>query len=183
MMIDVTLLRALLSYNPDTGELIWRERGPELFKKASLAASWNRRHAGSKAFQTLYYGYMHGHIFKKHYFAHRVAWAIYHGEWPSAQIDHVNGNRSDNRIINLRDVSHSENQRNVKLRHDNKSGVPGVDWRKSQSLWRVRVNINGKRFMVGYFKDLNSAIAARQKAQIENNYHDNHGQIRLRHIP
>ena len=175
-------LRQLLSYNPETGELVWLSRDESWFKKASDAKGWNKKYAGTKAFQTLYCGYLQGHILKKHYFAHRVSWALYHGFWPSDQIDHVNGIRSDNRIANLRDVSHSDNQKNVKLRHDNKSGMPGIDWKVGASAWRVRVSRDGARRLVGYFKNLDEAVAARRRAQQEAAYHVNHGRIAERHV-
>jgi len=171
-------LRQLLSYNPDTGELIWLDRDEGYFKKPTDAKGWNKKYAGTKAFQTLHYGYLHGHIFKRHYFAHRVAWAIHYGYWPTGQIDHVNGLRSDNRIENLRDVSHSDNQKNVKLRRDNKCGTPGIDWKKHASAWRVRVNREGKRHLLGYFKNLDEAVAARKSAEELYGYHQNHGRVR-----
>lgn len=181
--MEVEDLRQLLSYNPETGELVWLTRDESWFKKAADAKGWNKKYAGTKAFQTLHYGYLHGHIFKKHYFAHRVAWAIHYGSWPTGQIDHVNGLRSDNRIANLRDVSHSDNQKNAKLRHDNKAGMPGIDWKKHVSSWRVRVSREGKRHLVGYFKNLDEAVAARKMAQSSAAYHTNHGRIAVRHIP
>jgi hypothetical protein len=175
-------LRQLLSYNPNTGELIWLARDEGWFKKPTDAKGWNKKYAGTKAFQTLHYGYLHGHVFKKHYFAHRIAWAIHYGSWPTGQIDHVSGLRSDNRIENLRDVSHSDNQKNVKLRHDNKCGMPGIDWKKHASAWRVRVSREGKRRLVGYFKNLDEAVTARRDAQQEAAYHVNHGRIAERHV-
>ena len=182
-MITPETLQELLAYSPDSGELIWRERDCAFFKSVADCKRWNSRYAGTKAFQTMHYGYMHGHIFKKHYFAHRVAWALHHGEWPAGQIDHINGVRSDNRIENLRVVSHSDNQKNVKLRHDNKSGIPGVDWRSGCSLWRVRASLNGRRVMIGYYKNLDDAKKARLEAQRSFLYHANHGSVRERHIP
>jgi hypothetical protein len=174
-------LRRLLSYNSDTGELTWLSRDESWFKNPKDAKGWNKKYTGKPAFQTLFRGYLQGGIFKRHYFAHRVAWALYRGSWPAGQIDHVNGVRSDNRIANLRDVSHSENQRNTKLRHDNKHGMPGVDWKAHASLWRVRVSRGGKRHLVGYFKHLEEAVAARKEAQRSADYHANHGRLAERH--
>ena len=176
-------LRKLLSYDPETGELVWLTRDTSFFSDESHANRWNARYANTRAFQTVYYGYLHGHILKKHYYAHRVCWAIYYGKWPADQIDHINGNRADNRISNLRDVSHSDNQKNTKLRHDNKSGVPGIDWKADCALWRARASRNGKRYLIGYFKNLDDAIAARMLAQSNENYHANHGRYAVRHIP
>lgn len=182
-MIDPEILRQLLAYDPVTGVLVWLHRDASFFAKKSAYKMWNKRYAGCEAFQTASYGYLHGHIFQKHYFAHRVAWALHYGEWPEDQIDHVNGIRSDNRIENLRSVSQSDNQKNAKLRHDNKSGIPGVDWKTSCSLWRVRASIGKRRILVGYYKNLSDAKVARLEAEKNFQYHANHGSIRDRYIP
>lgn len=180
--MDIETLRQLLSYDPETGSLTWLPRNESFFKKARDANGWNTKYANTKAFQTVHYGYLNGHIFKKHYYAHRIAWAIHYGSWPSGQIDHINGIRYDNRIANLRDVSHSDNQKNAKLRHDNKSGMPGIDWRGNASAWRVRVSRDGARHIVGYFKNLDEAVTARRDAQQKAAYHVNHGRIAERHV-
>ena len=181
--MEIEFLRQILTYNPETGELVWLKRSEAFFKRAVDAHSWNLQHANRRAFKTFFHGYLHGNIFKKHYYAHRLAWALHYGEWPAGQIDHINGVRSDNRIENLRDVSHSENQKNTKLRHDNKAGAPGIDWKKNASAWRVRVSRGGKRHVVGYFKTLDDAVFARKEAQSQAAYHANHGRIAERHFP
>jgi len=102
--------------------------------------------------------------------AHRVAWALHYGEWPKHEIDHINGNKRDNRIQNLRDVPHLLNQRNRGLRADNTSGADGVSWMKA-GFWRVTVA--GK--YLGIFKDFEAAVAARKSAEQAHGYHVNHG--------
>ena len=101
-------LASRLSYDPKTGHLSW-QRPPSGISGRSLSI-WNSRFHGREAFTaTVTRGYKQGRIDGVAYLAHRVAWAICKGEWPSGVIDHINGDTSDNRIENLRDVSQSEN--------------------------------------------------------------------------
>lgn len=94
-----TDLLELLSYDPDTGELHWKKRDEKWFSDKGRSASgnrslWNARFAGKLAFTAVSaQGYLHGTIFLKGYSAHRVAWAIFHGAWPSDFIDHINGDK------------------------------------------------------------------------------------------
>jgi len=132
---------------------------------------WNTRYAGKPAMTALRNtGYLHGRIFDKGYQAHRVAWALAHGEWPKGEIDHINGVRTDNRIENLRDIPKAENQRNMKRNKRNKSGVPGLFRRKSGG-WAV--SIQGE--YIGTFKCAGRAVAARKQAERERGFHPNHG--------
>ena len=84
-----------------------------------------------------------------HYLAHRLVFAYYHGRWPQDQIDHIDGDRQNNRIENLREVSPSMNMKNQKLRRDNTSGVIGVYWRNSISKWQSQIGINGRQTSIG----------------------------------
>ena len=107
--------------------------------------------------------------------AHRVAWAIYFGEWPRMKIDHINGVRTDNRLCNLRLVSDRDNARNRAVRRDSVSGRIGVCWSKTHKRWKAHINIDAKPVHLGMFADLSDAIAARQKAEENAGYHENHG--------
>jgi hypothetical protein len=179
-MIDIRNLRELVAYNPDTGELRWKLRGVEHFRRDRDCDGWNTKYAGKVAFNTLWpNGYRAGHLFKKTYLAHRVAWAVHHGHWPELQIDHINGRREDNRICNLRVVSAEDNQKNVKQRRDNTSGAKGVDYLPTSGLWRARIVQNGKRQTLGRFADLSEAVAARLRAEQVCGYHPNHGRATL----
>lgn len=93
---------------------------------------------------------------------HRLAWCLYYGEWPPSdmQIDHKDGNRSNNRIENLRLISHSGNCQNSALRCDNTSGYTGVTWAPKVRLWRARCHANGKTVDFGYHKTPEDAYKA-----------------------
>ena len=71
--------------------------------------------------------------------AHRVAFAVHFGRWPSGVLDHADGNTSNNRIANLRECSQANNVANQRRRSDNKSGVKGVYWDASRKLWHAQI--------------------------------------------
>ena len=110
-------------------------------------------------------------VFNKKYYAHRLAWLYVHGEFPKNGMDHINGLRNDNRIINLRAVSDKENSRNLSLRKDNVSGHIGVSWDTEKNKWKV--TITGVHY--GRFKSKSAAIAKAKEVYKELGYHENHG--------
>lgn len=151
-------LRELLSYNPDTGALVWRER-------ADARPQWNTRYAGQEAGCIGARGYRHVAI--KRYsqsacLAHRIAWAMHYGEWPDADVDHVNRDKSDNRLANLRKATRAENIINQPPRRSNTSGATGVSWCKKYNRWVAYIGIAGRRTHIGYFDTLDGARAARE---------------------
>lgn len=174
------VLRELIEYNPETGVMTWHERPSKFFKQDRQrtaernASNWNAKNAGKPALACNSHGYLGGRLFDRTVKAHRVAWAIYYGEWPAQAIDHINGDRSDNRISNLRDVTIAENNRNETLRRNNKSGVTGVSWEKLRGKWQARI----RNKCVGYFDDKNDAIAARKAAEAVYGFHPNHGRAK-----
>jgi len=106
--------------------------------------------------------------------AHRIAWAIHYGAWPDGEIDHIDGDRANNRIENLRCVQRSENMKNKKRRSDNPSGHTGVSWHSGSKKWRVRIaSKNGKRH-VGLFNSKSEAIEAARVVHAQNGYSVRH---------
>jgi hypothetical protein len=176
------ILRKILRYDPVTGKLFWRRRPVEMFADGarpakSLCAAWNGLHAGKEAFTSSNAeGYKRSSIFGSVFQAQRVAWSIYYGERPRGEIDHENGVKSDNRIENLRDVTHRENGRNQKRKSNNVSGATGVYWHKRDERWVAYINGNRGREYLGYFTDKTAAIAARESAKKRLGYHINHGE-------
>ena len=120
-------------------------------------------------------GYFSVDINKKKYRVHRLAWLYVYGEMPKEQIDHINHDKTDNRICNLREVSNTENRRNMSLDKRNKNGITGIDFYKKTKLWRACIRANGKHKHLGYFKNKVDAILARKKAEIKYGFHENHG--------
>lgn len=173
-LLSPTTLRKLLRYEPETGNLFWRERTLDLHPKR--LSQWNGKFAGKPALTRLgKNGYFGGSIFNKSYTAHRVIWAIVHGEWPKNQIDHINGIRDDNRISNLRAVSAAENQKNMRLHSHNTSGACGVVRCKRRGKWVAQIMVNGKTKYLGCSEDFDEAVAIRKAAQSEYGFHPNHG--------
>lgn len=175
---SIDTLRNLWDYNPHTGTLTWLKRPASMFKREGDCAAWNARYAGKPAFTTGHNkGYRTGAIFGRRYYAHRVAYAIYHGEWPDDQIDHINGKRSDNRISNLRAVTRQENGRNQKRYSTNTSGVTGVYWFKQTQKWVAQIIVNGKNIHLGYFDCFLAASMVRLKAEADFGFHPLHGRV------
>lgn len=120
-------------------------------------------------------GYSHTRVLGKKQKTHRLIFLMHHGYLPTT-IDHINGDRSDNHIENLRDVSRSGNAQNAKLRTDNTSGVKGVFWNKQCKKWSVSVQVNKKPKYCGLYDDLELAELVAIEAR--NKYHGefaNHG--------
>jgi hypothetical protein len=179
--ITPELCRQLLRYEPETGKLFWKPRPREMFDSDRIFRSWNTKWAGAEAFVTIRksgksdYQSLTSSIFNKPHKAHRVAWAIHYGKWPEHEIDHINGDTLDNRICNLRSVSRRENMMNASLPSDNKSGRIGVCFNKKTGKWLATIKVNRRQKYLGDFALIEDAIAAREAAERELGYHENHG--------
>ncbi len=147
-------LKNLLAYDPDTGVFTWLKPTSNRIKPGALACSVNT------------IGYVRIGIGNKRYLAHRLAWLYVYGVWPKNEIDHINRNRQDNRICNLRDATSQENKINSGLKSNNTSGIKGVSWDKKCNRWRVQARVNGKKTYVGIFNDIKDATIAYQKATV-----------------
>lgn len=174
------LLRQLLEYDPETGALTWRWRDRAIFPNGRGYESWNSQYSGKRADDgpsNGMAGYRGVLIFNRRYSAHRVAWAVATGEWPAHQIDHINGDRRDNRLCNLRDVPQLENMRNTALHGRNKTGVSGVQKRPRAGAdkWRSYIYLEGKTICLGSFDSFEEAVAVRKEAEKLYGYHPNNG--------
>ena len=121
-------------------------------------------------------GYLTVSLNGVNYKAHRVAWLLHYKEpLGNFQIDHIDGDKSNNRIKNLRLVNNRENGMNQRKRKDSTSGVTGVCWNKKDGVWVAYISKNEKRKHLGSFKDKFEAVCARKSAERKLGYHENHG--------
>jgi hypothetical protein len=166
------LIKRMVRYEPDTGRLFWLPRDRKFFDSEASYRIFHERFAGREAFTSKStWGYLVAHPLRVTLAAHQAAWAIIYGEWPKGLIDHINGDRTDNRIANLRDVTIAENNRNRKRSKANKSGRVGVFFKTSRRRWLA--TIGNKE--IGSFLTFEEACEARAKAEPEHGFHPNHG--------
>lgn len=110
------------------------------------------------------HGYRTIFIDGRAYPAHRLAFLWVTGRWPTHEIDHVNGIRSDNRFANLREATDAENSRNQRVRSDNSSGIKGVCWIARRHCWGAHIRVDGKLRFLGHFDEKSAAAEAYQAA-------------------
>ena len=120
------------------------------------------------------YGYRHVTIDGTNYRLHRLAFMFMTGNLPDNDIDHINHIRDDNRWCNLREVTVADNNKNLSMNRNNKSGVNGVSWNESRKRWCVYASKNNKTVGLGRYKTLEEAIEARAYFDVENGFHYNH---------
>ena len=192
---SVAHMRQLFSYDAQTGVFLWRERDESLFTGSRFVSpetrckTWNGLHAGQRPYRcktvtgyvnlkvagsvlrTLGYPQARAH---EYFMEHRVAFAMHFGEWPVRQVDHINGDRLDSRIANLRLVTCSQNQHNKPIPSNNTSGHLGVH-SLANGKWAARIFSNGKNVYLGTFARYEDAVHARQEANDKYGYHPNHG--------
>jgi hypothetical protein len=151
--LTVDLLNHLFEYDKETGNLIWKiqQRG---IRKGSIAGSVKS------------HGYLCVGINYKSYRAHRLIFLMHKGYLPKT-IDHINGDRLDNRIENLRAATVGQNQHNRKTNANNTSGYKGVSWNKACKKWLSQIKLEGKRIHLGYFDNVEEAAEAVRKAREE----------------
>lgn len=173
-------LEECFEYNGDTGQLIWKERPAYHFKNSGRERYWNRRYAscvaGSVQRTKRGHEYIGVKVNGEFHKAHRLIWIMSFGNSPVGVIDHIDGNALNNKINNLRDVSHSINSRNTKVSARNETGIIGVYWLKSKRRWQSKItDVNGKRKALGLTDDFFEACCRRKSAELSMNYHKNHG--------
>lgn len=111
----------------------------------------------------------------KNYLAHRLAFLYMTGSFPDGLVDHINHDSSDNRWANLREATSTDNNRNIRMHHDNRSGICGV-W-LDRKRWVAKIGVNSNQVCIGRFDNLFDAVCARKSAEIEHGYHKNHGAV------
>lgn len=120
-------------------------------------------------------GYCWLKIFGHIYLVHRLVFLYMTGSHPNGEVDHINGDRTDNRWGNLRDCDSFSQSRNQGVRSDNTSGVRGVNYSKRAGKWVVRISQSGERFNLGNYSSFEEAVSVRKNAEGLLGYHPNHG--------
>jgi hypothetical protein len=150
--IDLTqeYLKSALDYDRATGVFTWR-------KRSDMPRKWNAKHSGKLAGCVDDLGYIKISLRNKRYRGHRLAWLYIHGAWPKDLIDHINTDRSDNRIVNLREATKSQNAVNSRRPSNNTSGFKGVVYSKQHQKWIAQTAVGGKHIHLGLFDDAENA--------------------------
>lgn len=147
-------LMSVLNYNSDTGSFVWVRTLSNRTKINSIAGCISKK------------GYWVIRINNRLYYAHRLAWLYTHGSLPSAEIDHINRNPLDNRISNLRPVSHGENMQNILSAYStSKTGLRGAYVQKNNKKYSSRIKVGGKYKTIGSFPTPEKAHEAYMKAK------------------
>lgn len=154
-----------LEYDMETGVFVYKDRDCHEFKTERAYRAWRSRFAHKEAGAPTGHGYLKINLKGGKYYAHRLAWFYVNGEWPPF-IDHINGDRADNRIANLRVVTRSENQRNRGVQANNKLGLKGVH-KTPNNTFVACITIGGANIHLGCFSSATEAARAYDKAAIQ----------------
>ncbi|AIX48826.1 hypothetical protein PSNIH1_00390 [Pantoea sp. PSNIH1] len=157
-------LNECLIYCPETGVFTWKQRPEGHFNNLRSLNAWNARNSNKQAGAITKLGYIAISINNKLFFAHRLAWFMHYGFWPQHQIDHINRNKQDNSIDNLRDVSASQNLFNRGSMSNNTSGINGVGYCKTTKKW---CSYFGRK-RIGRFGTMEEAIQSRAEFESKN---------------
>lgn len=161
--------RRHFSYDPETGLLTWIVSTSNRALPGSVVSA-TRQNKG-KTYVQMQFKY-------KGYAAHRVIWLWVTGSFPEKEIDHIDGNGTNNRWSNLREVTRHQNGKNMRKRSSTLPNRTGVYWRKRINKWVVQIMVDRKHIHGGYFVDEQEAIAARKALEVEYGFHGNHGSDR-----
>lgn len=166
-MLTYERLKYLLDYLPNDGCLVWKNEPHGNRKIGKKAGYINQQN-----------GYHYIRIDNKSYKTHRVIWFYHYGYLPNKEIDHINHNRLDNRIDNLREVDRTTNNKNKSINKNNSSGYNGVFYHNKYKKFMARIGVNYKDIHLGYFINIEEAILARKEAEIKYGFHENHGKLK-----
>lgn len=152
--VKASRIRECLDYNSDTGVFVWKKR---------LS---NRKAVGAVAGHLSAAGYVQIGIDGRLWMAHQLAWTVHYGEFPDMFIDHIDGDRANNAIGNLRLASNSQNGMNRGAQANNPHGLKGIH-HHANGRWRAQIACGGKRRHIGYFDTKEAAHEAYSKAASE----------------
>lgn len=165
-MITQERLKECLSYNPDTGSFTWIIVKRNVITGSIAGCTFK---ASSKTYRKI-------RIDWNYYTSHRLVFLYMTGSWPKNEVDHIDGDGTNNSWGNLRCVTRLENCKNMRLQSNNTSGVPGV--RRHRKNWQTWIKVNGENIYLGTYRDKFESICARKSAENKYNFHENHGTVR-----
>ena len=160
-MLTQEELKSVLSYDSITGHFYW------------LKGSNKGKIAGCICGSLPNQGYWEITVNKKRYRAHRLAWLYTYGVFPDKVLDHIDHNRTNNAISNLREADVHINSKNKTLYYTNRTGYPGVS--EHGKNWKARIGVNGTKVLLGVFPTFEEAVAAKKAGEKLLSYHQNHG--------
>lgn len=173
---EISLLHEFLECDSNLGILRWKQRCRKWFVSDIAQKQWNTKHLNKLAFTAVAAnGYLCGNIFGKQFKAHRIIWSMHNNEWPDGYIDHIDHDRSNNSISNLRVVDKIEQNKNLSLRSNNTSGEIGVSYSEKRDRWIAQLTIDGKMTALGSFELFEDAVRCRKLSATKHGYHQNHG--------
>lgn len=158
-------LTSVLRYDHESGKLWWRSKG--------TARSTGLEYPAGHLENT---GYIAVVVFGMKYASHRLIWKMITGKDPEFDLDHIDGNKTNNRISNLREASRIQNRQNARIPKNNSTGIKGVGWNVMERKWVARIQSNHEKFFLGYFKSKTDAESAvREKRRELHKQFTNHG--------
>jgi len=161
--VSIERLNSFFSYNPESGKLSWAVNRGKIKIGAEIKC---KNHAG----------YLVVRVDNVLLRAHRIIWAMNTGSWPEYEIDHINGNRSDNRLINLRQATRGQNMKNTIKPITNKSGLKGVSWHAKGNFWQAHIKSDGVNYYLGHYYTKEEAHEAYKSASDRlHSFFGNHG--------
>lgn len=169
-------VRGLFDYDASTGNLIWKQAPEDRFSTNGAFLSWNKKHIGRVAGTVKSDGYVRVLIGGRGFAAHRLVYIWNIGEIPAGlEMDHIDGNRRNNRLENLRLVTKSQNARNRRRRSNNTSGAVGISYMARNNAWGASCTISGNYHWLGSFKTKELAAEASRQFRKENGFTERHG--------
>lgn len=153
MELSAEYVRSVMEYSPDTGVFVWRYR-------SDVPKEWNTRFAGREIRNRRTSGHLFAILNYQQIPLHRLAWLYMMGEMPENLIDHINGDRADNRWSNLRQATTFQNAQNRIASSRSSHGLKGLHWHKAAQKWCAQIRANGRREYLGLFESKDDALAA-----------------------
>lgn len=166
-MINQHTVKHFFEYDPETGAF------DRIRFVSNQGVIYERRSPVKSRHQ---FGYYITVVFGKRYRVHHLIFVHMTGEFPTQYVDHIDGDRTNNRWSNLRLATKSENQRNHGVHANSKTGITGVYWYEPLKKFQAQITVNGERIHLGYFESVVDASVARKNADLLYGFHPNHGE-------